>query len=151
MSELLKSQQATLLKNVDQQTKEKFEEKQKMFAPGECIFLCITTHTTALNSEAIDFSKVAGLDERTFLLFSPLDIAALKEMVAIPLLYPELFSNFQITPPRGVLFHGPPGTGKTLMGEFCSQILTFKRAHLQLAVPLLIVLLPFSCVKVQTS
>ena len=38
-------------------------------------------------------------------------------MVAIPLLYPELFENFKITPPRGVLFHGPPGTGKTLMGE----------------------------------
>jgi SpoVK/Ycf46/Vps4 family AAA+-type ATPase len=45
------------------------------------------------------------------------DISALKEMVAIPLLYPELFENFKITPPRGVLFHGPPGTGKTLMGE----------------------------------
>ena len=32
-------------------------------------------------------------------------------MVALPLLYPELFQQFGITPPRGVLFHGPPGTG----------------------------------------
>lgn len=39
------------------------------------------------------------------------DINQLKEMVALPLLYPELFQQFGITPPRGVLFHGPPGTG----------------------------------------
>ncbi|KAL6451348.1 YTA7 ATPase histone chaperone YTA7 [Candida maltosa Xu316] len=39
------------------------------------------------------------------------------EMVALPLLYPELYQNFGITPPRGVLFHGPPGTGKTLMAR----------------------------------
>lgn len=38
-------------------------------------------------------------------------------MVALPLLYPELYQNFGITPPRGVLFHGPPGTGKTLMAR----------------------------------
>jgi len=42
-----------------------------------------------------------------------LDINQLKEMVALPLLYPELFQQFGITPPRGVLFHGPPGTGKS--------------------------------------
>jgi SpoVK/Ycf46/Vps4 family AAA+-type ATPase len=35
-------------------------------------------------------------------------------MVALPLLYPELFQQFGITPPRGVLFHGPPGTGTFL-------------------------------------
>ena len=38
-------------------------------------------------------------------------------MVALPLLYPELFLQFGITPPRGVLFHGPPGTGKTLLAR----------------------------------
>ncbi|EGV66505.1 AAA-domain-containing protein [Yamadazyma tenuis ATCC 10573] len=56
----------------------------------------------------IDFSAVGGLDEY---------INQLKEMVALPLLYPELYQNFAITPPRGVLFHGPPGTGKTLMAR----------------------------------
>lgn len=45
------------------------------------------------------------------------DINQLKEMVALPLLYPELFQQFGITPPRGVLFHGPPGTGKTLLAR----------------------------------
>ncbi|KAG7666198.1 YTA7 [[Candida] subhashii] len=56
----------------------------------------------------IDFSVVGGLDNY---------INQLKEMVALPLLYPELYQNFKITPPRGVLFHGPPGTGKTLMAR----------------------------------
>jgi hypothetical protein len=35
-------------------------------------------------------------------------IDQLKEMVSLPLLYPEIFQRFKITPPRGVLFHGPP-------------------------------------------
>lgn len=34
---------------------------------------------------------------------------AVKEMVLLPLLYPEVFERFRFTPPRGVLFHGPPG------------------------------------------
>lgn len=38
-------------------------------------------------------------------------------MTLLPLLYPELFQRFNLTPPRGVLFHGPPGTGKTLLAR----------------------------------
>ncbi|KAH8894979.1 AAA-domain-containing protein [Thozetella sp. PMI_491] len=57
---------------------------------------------------SVDFSKVGGLDGH---------IDQLKEMVQLPLLYPELFQKFKVTPPRGVLFHGPPGTGKTLLAR----------------------------------
>lgn len=56
----------------------------------------------------ISFDEVGGLDNY---------IDQLKEMVTLPLLYPELYQNFNIMPPRGVLFHGPPGTGKTLMAR----------------------------------
>ncbi|KAH6610742.1 hypothetical protein Trco_000762 [Trichoderma cornu-damae] len=56
----------------------------------------------------VDFSKVGGLQGH---------IDQLKEMVQLPLLYPELFTRFHVTPPRGVLFHGPPGTGKTLLAR----------------------------------
>ena len=45
------------------------------------------------------------------------DINSLKEMTLLPLLYPEVFQRFNLTPPRGVLFHGPPGTGKTLLAR----------------------------------
>jgi len=41
-------------------------------------------------------------------------IRALKEMVFLPLMYPEVFEKFKMEPPKGVLFYGPPGTGKTL-------------------------------------
>lgn len=40
-------------------------------------------------------------------------IDCMKEVVVLPLLYPELFNHLHITPPRGVLLHGYPGTGKT--------------------------------------
>ncbi|KAK1286391.1 ATPase family AAA domain-containing protein [Acorus calamus] len=39
----------------------------------------------------------------------------MKEVVILPLLYPEFYSSMGITPPRGVLLHGYPGTGKTLV------------------------------------
>lgn len=38
-------------------------------------------------------------------------------MTLLPLLYPEVFQRLNVTPPRGVLFHGPPGTGKTLLAR----------------------------------
>jgi SpoVK/Ycf46/Vps4 family AAA+-type ATPase len=67
----------------------------------------------------IDFTAVGGLDDCKLPSWIQLttDINQLKEMVTLPLLYPEIFQRFNVTPPRGVLFHGPPGTGKTLMAR----------------------------------
>jgi hypothetical protein len=48
----------------------------------------------------VGFDQVGGLDHY---------VKALKEMVFLPLVYPELFQRFHIAPPRGVLFYGPPG------------------------------------------
>nr|XP_011462057.1 PREDICTED: uncharacterized protein LOC105350813 [Fragaria vesca subsp. vesca] len=42
-------------------------------------------------------------------------IRCMKEVVILPLLYPEFFDSLSLTPPRGVLLHGYPGTGKTLV------------------------------------
>ncbi|KAE9590609.1 hypothetical protein Lal_00023149 [Lupinus albus] len=52
------------------------------------------------------WESIAGLKEV---------IRCMKEVVILPLLYPELFDNLGLTPPRGVLLHGYPGTGKTLV------------------------------------
>mmetsp|Transcript_2762 Transcript_2762/g.4160 ORF Transcript_2762/g.4160 Transcript_2762/m.4160 type:complete len:1396 (+) Transcript_2762:65-4252(+) len=54
---------------------------------------------------SLGFASVGGLDKH---------VRALKEMVVLPLLYPDIFKRFDTQPPRGVLFVGPPGTGKTL-------------------------------------
>ena len=56
----------------------------------------------------LTFDAVGGLDKY---------VDALKEMVFLPLLYPEVFARFKMSPPRGVLLYGAPGTGKTLIAR----------------------------------
>ena len=41
----------------------------------------------------------------------------IRELVELPLKYPELFRRLGIEPPKGVLLYGPPGTGKTLLAK----------------------------------
>lgn len=48
----------------------------------------------------VRFSSVGGLDGH---------VQCLREMVLLPMMYPEVFKQFHVQPPRGVLFHGPPG------------------------------------------
>eukprot|EP00494_Astrolonche_serrata_P029196 UN29463 len=56
----------------------------------------------------VDWNVVGGLKGH---------VQKLKEMIILPLLYPEEFEKFKIQPPKGVIFHGPPGTGKTLVAR----------------------------------
>lgn len=44
-------------------------------------------------------------------------IQKIREMIELPLKYPELFNRLGIDPPKGVLILGPPGTGKTLLAK----------------------------------
>ena len=44
-------------------------------------------------------------------------IDQVREMVELPLRYPELFQRLGVDPPKGVLLYGPPGTGKTRLAK----------------------------------
>ncbi|KAF5301316.1 hypothetical protein FQA39_LY10714 [Lamprigera yunnana] len=81
---------------------------------------CGSNKPLPIGPETIDnkvrFSSVGGLDGH---------VQCLKEMILLPMMYPEVFKQFQILPPRGVLFHGPPGTGKTLIARALANECSF--------------------------
>ena len=56
----------------------------------------------------INYDDVGGMGDT---------IRQLREMVELPLRYPELFTRLGVAPPKGVLLHGPPGTGKTRLAQ----------------------------------
>jgi transitional endoplasmic reticulum ATPase len=56
----------------------------------------------------ITYEDIGGLQE---------EIRKIREMVELPLKYPELFERLGVEAPKGVLLYGPPGTGKTLLAK----------------------------------
>ncbi len=56
----------------------------------------------------VTYEDIGGLHEQ---------IQRIREMIELPLRYPELFQKLGIEPPKGVLLYGPPGCGKTLLAK----------------------------------
>ncbi|KAJ2083966.1 TAT-binding protein-like protein 7, AAA ATPase [Coemansia sp. RSA 988] len=63
---------------------------------------------TPSEATRVTFDDVGGLDEH---------VQALREMVVLPLVQPQVLRALGVRAPRGVLFHGAPGTGKTLVAR----------------------------------
>ncbi len=45
------------------------------------------------------------------------ELRRIREMIELPLKYPEIFEHLGIDAPKGVLLHGAPGSGKTLIAR----------------------------------
>ncbi len=56
----------------------------------------------------VTYEDIGGLKE---------ELQKVREIIELPLRYPELFQKLGIEPPKGVLLYGPPGTGKTLIAK----------------------------------
>lgn len=56
----------------------------------------------------ITYEDIGGLDR---------EVRLVREIVELPLKYPEVFRRLGIDPPKGILLYGPPGTGKTLIAR----------------------------------
>ncbi|MFT6906505.1 MAG: transitional endoplasmic reticulum ATPase [Methylophagaceae bacterium] len=64
------------------------------------------------NTPRLSYEDVGGLKGQ---------IRRIREMIELPLRYPEIFDRLGIDAPKGVLLTGPPGCGKTLIARIIAQ------------------------------
>ncbi len=64
------------------------------------------SHTAA--ASAVNYDDIGGLTK---------EVARVRELVELPLRYPQVFEQLGIDAPKGVLLFGPPGTGKTTIAR----------------------------------
>jgi len=84
-------------------------------APSGAVLVHAATVITVKEDKAgeskglrISYEDIGGLSR---------EIRRIREMVELPLKYPQVFQRLGIDAPKGVLLYGPPGTGKTLIAR----------------------------------
>ncbi len=68
----------------------------------------IKTKGAKVEKARVSYEDIGGLGPQ---------IQRIREMIELPLKYPEVFSRLGIEAPKGVFMYGPPGTGKTLIAR----------------------------------
>ncbi|MGY2003730.1 proteasome ATPase [Blastococcus sp. SYSU DS1024] len=67
----------------------------------------------------IDYADIGGLSRQ---------IEQIRDAVELPFLHADLFREYQLRPPKGILLYGPPGCGKTLIAKAVANSLAKKVA-----------------------